>query len=338
MQDNQSIKIPRETVLEATESLPSEQRDSILALYDYAAEKRLSLADLAAGMGRDRTTIHKVFSGTHGAGKTEFCDAARRFLKIAREREGSESVGFVETRLARSIWGAADRARRYNKITFVLGESQIGKTTALRAYAERNKANTVFVRMPSSPTLRLFIFRLSRLLGAPERMTHPARREYILSKLGENDLLIVDEAHQAFLTENNLNPTHARIFEYIREVHDCTRAGITLVATNVFSERLAGSESLRKVFDQTTRRGLYTFRCPDLPLAEDLARIASAMGLPPITPEARRLQDETIRRDKLGVWITLLRMGAAVAHNKQTAFDWSCVIAAADSRDKLQGR
>lgn len=332
-----TIKIARETVLAATDTLPIEQKESILALYDYAAEKGLTLAELAAGIGRDKTTIHKVFSGTHGAGKAEFCEAARRFLKLAREREGSESIGFVETKLARSIWGAADRARRYNKITFVFGESQIGKTTAMRAYAERNAANTVFVRMPSSPTLRLFVHRLSRLLGAPERMTFPARREYILGKLGANDLLIVDEAHQAFLTESSINPTHARIFEYIREIHDCSGCGITLVATNVFSERITRNDDMRKVFDQTARRGLYAFRCPDLPLADDLEKIASAMGLPPITPEAKKLQDEIIRRDKLGVWMTLLRMGAAVAHNKRIPLGWDCVTTAARSREKLQG-
>lgn len=337
MNAQDTINIPRETVLDATETLPEAQRGIIRALYERALEKKLGLRELADAIGYDRTTIHKIFSGTHGAGKTEFCDAAARWLKLEAERAGTERLDFVETDLAKKIWGAVDRARRYNKITFVFGESQIGKTASLEAYAARNPKDTVFVRMPSSPTLRLFVHLLSERLHAPKNASFAARREWIVSHVGENDVLVIDEAHQVFLTENRLNPTLAKIFEYIREIHDRTHCGITLVATNIFADEFTRDATMAKVMAQTQRRGLYAFRCPDNPSERDLARFAEAYNLPPITPEAKAIQDDVIENEKLGVWLTILRMGAATARNKKRAIDWDCVIAAKRSRDKLQG-
>lgn len=335
MDDNNTIKIDRSKVFESVRELPVPQRETILALYDHATEKQLTLADIAEGIGMDATTVHKVFSGTHNAGKEKFCARAKRFLEISREREGTEPLAFVETALSRKIWNAVERARRYNRITFVFGESQIGKTTALEAYAQANKENTVLVRMPSSPTLRSFVHRLSRQLGAGKSMSHFDRREFILEKFRRNDVLVVDEAHQAFMTETRINVTHAKIFEFIREIHDTTHCGVTLVATEIFKRELLKDKEFAGVMSQTMRRELYAYTAPKTPTEADLARFAEAYGLPPATDEAKAAQKEVIEKDRLGVWLTVLRMAAGVATKRGVALTWEHVLLAKSERERL---
>lgn len=336
MDDNNTIKIERGKVVDAVRELPVPHRDTILALYDLAVDKRLSLDEVAEGIGMDATTVHKVFSGTHNAGKDKFCARAKRFLEISREREGTEPLAFVETALSRKIWNAVERARRYNRITFVFGESQIGKTTALEAYASANKENTVLVRMPSSPTLRSFVHRLSRQLGAPRAMSHFDRREFILEKLRRNDVLIVDEAHQAIMTETRINVTHAKIFEFVREIHDTTQCGVTLVATEVFRRELLRDKEFAGVMSQTMRRELYAYTAPKVPTESDLARFAAAYGLPAAEGEAKDAQKDVIEKDRLGVWLTVLRMAAGIATKKGVPMTWDHVLLAKSERERLK--
>lgn len=336
MDENNTIKIERGKVVDAVRELPVPHRETILALYDLAVEKRLSLDEVAEGIGMDATTVHKVFSGTHNAGKDKFCARAKRFLEISREREGTEPLAFVETALSKKIWAAVERARRYNRITFVFGESQIGKTTALDAYARENKETTVLVRMPSSPTLRSFVHRLSRQLGAPRAMSHFDRREFILEKLRRNDVLIVDEAHQAIMTETRINVTHAKIFEFIREIHDTTQCGVTLVATEVFRRELLRDKEFAGVMSQTMRRELYAYTAPKVPTESDLARFAAAYGLPAAEGEAKEAQKDVIEKDRLGVWLTVLRMAAGIATKKGVAMTWDHVLWAKSERERLK--
>lgn len=335
MEEKNIIRIERSRVAEAVRELPVPQRETILALYDLAVEKRLSLDEVGEGIGMDATTVHKVFSGTHNAGKEKFCERARRFLEITREREGTEPLAFVETALSKKIWAAVERARRYNRITFVFGESQIGKTTALEAYARANPENTVLVRMPSSPTLRAFVHRLSRRLGAGKNMSYFDRREFILEKLRRNDVLIVDEAHQAIMTETRINVSHAKIFEFIREIYDTTQCGVTLVATEVFKCELLKDREFAGVMSQTMRRELYAYTAPQTPTEADLARFAAAYGLDPAEGEAKDAQKEVIARDRLGVWLTVLRMAAGVAAKKGVPLTWAHVLLAKSERERL---
>jgi hypothetical protein len=248
----------------------------------------------------------------------------------------AEPLPFVETRFARRVWQTINYARKYGKITFVFGESQIGKTSAILEYQRRTEG-AHYVRMPSSPTLRLFVHDFAAALGAPERLTFPQRRRYIFNRLSRSDVVIVDEAHQAILTERGLNPTQAKIFEFIREVYDLVGCGITLCSTNVFETEMT-SGALSGVLAQCNRRSLVTFHCPSRPSAADLSKFAEAHGLPEITDEAKAEQADVVKRECLGVWLTVLRMGCEIAASQGRDVQWSDVVKAKRERDIYNAR
>lgn len=248
----------------------------------------------------------------------------------------SEPIPFVETRFARRVWQTINYARKYGKITFIFGESQIGKTSAILEYKARTPG-AYYVRMPSSPTLRLFVYDFAAALGAPERLTFPQRRRYILNRLKRSDVVIVDECHQAILTERSINPTTAKIFEFIREVYDAVGCGLTLCSTNVFENEMTRG-SLSGVLEQCNRRSLVTFHCPARPSAGDLAKFAAAHGLGEITEEAKAVQADVIKRECLGVWLTVLRMACEIAGGKGRTVEWSDVVQAKLERDTYNAR
>lgn len=243
----------------------------------------------------------------------------------------SEPLPFVETRFARRVWQTINYARKYGKVTFIFGESQIGKTTAIAEYVRRFPG-AYYVRMPSSPTLRLFVHDFAMMLGAPSRMTFPARRAFILRTLRRSDVVVVDEAHQAILTERSINPTTAKIFEFIREIYDAVGCGLTLCSTNVFEREMTGG-ALSGVLEQCRRRSLVTFHCPARPSAGDLAKFAAAHGLPEITEDAKAVQSDVIKRECLGVWLTVLRMACEIAAGQGRGVQWDDVIRAKQERD-----
>lgn len=248
----------------------------------------------------------------------------------------AEPLPFVETRFARRVWQTINYARKYGKITFVFGESQIGKTSAILEYVKRT-AGAYYVRMPSSPTLRLFVHDFAAQLGAPDRLTFPQRRRYILNRLTRSDVVVVDECHQAILTERSINPTTAKIFEFIREIYDAVGCGLTLCSTNVFENEMTNG-SLAGVLEQCNRRSLVTFHCPARPSAGDLAKFAAAHGLGEITDEAKAVQTEVVKRECLGVWLAVLRLGCEIAAAQGRAVTWSDVVCAKIERDAYNAR
>ncbi len=252
-------------------------------------------------------------------------------------KAGAQPLPFTETRFARKVWKSVALAAEYKKFTYIFGESQIGKTAALLEYARRHP-EAVYVRMPTSPTLRLFAQALSDALGAPARLTYPQRRSFILSKVSPRNVLIVDEAHQCILTERTAaNPAQMKIFEFLREIYDAAGCGVTICATNVFEREICNG-ALAGVHEQSRRRSITTQHCPATPSAGDLAKFAEAYGLPPADGEAKTLQSAVVRDERLGVWLTLLRMAAVIAAGKGRAPTWDDVAQAKAERDAFCAR
>lgn len=253
-----------------------------------------------------------------------------------RTADGSEPLPFIETALSQRIWRTINSARKYNRFAFVFGESQIGKTAAVEAYAERFE-DTVLVRMPSSPTLAAFSRALADKLGAPAYFSRADRMDLIFRKLTRKHVLIIDEAHQAIATERRVSKSNAKIFELIREIHDVTRCGVCLVATNILRDAFSHGQ-IAGILQQTVRRSTFSLLCPDTPLTEDLARFAAAYGLLAATDEALELQTRLVEERGLGMWLTLMRMAATVAAKKKRPMTWGDVGDAVQSLRKIEGR
>lgn len=325
--ERQLNRIPAYKVFEATKSLPEEQCLAIRWLHAHYYDSGRSLGEIGALVGYDGGTISKVFSAKYEGSLAEVVTAIARYRKITEERASVNRAPYIETALYRDIEDACQLALTYQKIAFIYGESQVGKTAALQHYARKhNHGETCYVTMPVGGGICHFL----AALAAKVRMTNSARGDIlqlnIMKCFGPNNLLIVDEALRA-LQSRYSGAAAVKTMDFIRDLHDQTGCGVVLVGTNVFRDRMEDA-SLKQFLNQFKRRSIIRRQLPDVPSRADLNAFSRHYGLEAATGEAYQLQSRTVRDHGLGVWLTTLTCAARAATKKSRAMTWGDVLKA----------
>jgi hypothetical protein len=202
-----AFNVPGDDCNQATEHLPPEQRDMVRWLHAFAWNNNIHLNDLAAmikrrdGKAYDGNTVYRIFKGIYEGKLDNFCECAASFRRVIEERGDITRAPFVMTRLARRIFKISESAKVYQTVEFIFGESQIGKTAALEEYARQNNHGmTVYWRLPSGGGLRRSVEELAVAcrISAQQKTVEVLRRA--IRFFTPEMLLIVDEAHQMFLS------------------------------------------------------------------------------------------------------------------------------------------
>lgn len=311
-------------VYKATADLPDDQRSQIRWFHAYCVEKDVSLAEAGRLLSYDSSTMHRVFSGKYSGSMENVCHQIAIFRKLEDARNKGRKLSFIHTALSQRIFDLCDAALTYQRVAFIFGDTQIGKTSALRKYQEEhNHGSTVYVSMPTGGCINDFLPALAeKLKMSPHLKSRDARRR-IIQSFDDRMLLIVDELHQCVLT----NAPAIRTLEFIREIFDASGCGLVLCATNIFRKEVE-SGRITAVFKQSMRRRLAVLQLPNVSTRKDLNAFAAAYGLEPATDDALRLQTDMNIEEGLGMWLTLLRMGAKVATTKNKKMTWNHVIEA----------
>lgn len=331
-----SLRLSGENVRKAVAGLPKDQADLIVWLYEYGQQHHLTIRDLAAKINRDHNTLYQVFSGRHAAGKGPICRDIEALKSVVQERGSSDRIQFVETSLSASLFKYFDACRVTQRTGFIFGDSQTGKTKIAREYVARNLANTVYLRLPAGRSLMTVQSELGDALHIPRSINAMDRRARIFESFNSESLLIIDEAHQPFIGSSAENYFRAAtIFEWFRELFDRCECGMVFIGTNVFRTEVE-SGRCSEVLAQTARRRWCNMRLPAIPAPEDLDKFAIAFGYTPASGDAKKLQDMVIKRDALGQWITLLRMGGRMAEKKAEPLDWEHVQKAFAARRRYE--
>lgn len=332
-----SIGIDPEVVNAATADLPDEHRRAIRWAYNYAVTKGMSRKELADAIRYSDNTLLQIFTGSHSASKKNATEKILRFKELEESREGSQQLAFIETDLSRKIWTLCENALSYNRIGFIFGDSQIGKTENLIEYARtHNHGETIYIRMPEGGTMAHFIHELKLALNINEKSTLVDIKRKIIHHFDRHKLLIIDEAHQCFIqSPRSTSIKPIRVLEYIREIHDVTKCGVIISATNMFHDQLQNGAN-SKILEQLKRRRLAALHLDNKPTKRDLDAFAAAYGLPAATEEALELQTEVITEEALGFWLTILRMTAARLHRAGKKMTWSDVAKSHDMLRKLE--
>lgn len=332
------LNIAGDVVYVATADLPDEERGAIRWLHSHAVELNLSRAETGELIDYDTNTIYQVFTGRHKAGKANITKAILKYKELADARRGADKLSFIETRLTKKIWEVCRASLTYQRIGFIFGDSQIGKTTALEEYAiQHNHGETKMVTMPAGGAMTDFLAEMASILKIHKNQKVVDLKRAIVRSFDSRMLLIVDEAHQCFVTSRNgyQNARHIRVLEFIREIHDRSKCGVVISATNVFREELETGRTAG-VLNQLHRRRLTALQLPNVPTKADLNTFAKAYSLPPAEDEAMELQIEVINDQALGVWLTLLRMTATRCHRNKSDMTWEEVIRSYDMLRKLE--
>lgn len=333
-----SGRIPGDIVNKATADLPDNQRSAIRRLHAHYIEHGLSLDETGKLIGyTNGTVVSLVFRGKYEAGLAPVVKAIEDFFELYDKRAQGRRLEFITTALTRKIWKVCDAAVEFQKIAFVFGDMQIGKSEALKAYAAaHNHGSTIYVSMPTGGTLANFLMVLARKLRIGENLANARLRERIIGAFDDRMLLIVDETHRC-IRDHDRSTRPVQSIEFIREIFDERQCGVVLCATNVFRDAME-SGPVEKILRQTKRRRLCALQLPNVPDREDLNAFADGYGLAPSFGLARDLEKKMVEEEALGMWLTLLRMGAKIAAQRKEKLKWDHVLTAHAGLKSLEGQ
>ena len=225
-------------------------------------------------------TVYKIFTGRYkGEGDKllpppkKLIDSIRHFLAIEKERLPGGRTEFIKTPTVQKIWMACDFARESQTPVLVWGKSQLGKTWALREYAEKQE-KTIYCSMESGLTFTALVKHLAEALGCKSEKQSELREE-IKKALRPDMVLILDEMHLLCHTLHGVN--FFKCIEFIRRLGDNSGAGMVLCGTELFLNRLRAGE--HGAMEQIMRRGVHRFQLPDLPTVKDVQMVIETSGL-----------------------------------------------------------
>ncbi len=326
-QQQLTARISGDVVNRATQDLPDNQRSAIRRLHAHYVEHNLTLAETGKLIDYSDATITTLFRGKFEGSLDNVTLAIRKFFELLDERSTSKKLPFITTDLTQRIWRVCGSALEFQKIAFIFGDQQIGKTEALKAYRDaHNHGSTIYVRMPTGGALGNFLIEMAPTLRIGENYSISRLREKLKSAFDDRMLLIVDEAH-ACIKEHGRSQRSVETIDFIREIFDEKQCGVVICATNVFRDAMDGG-NLYKILRQTKRRRLCSLQLPATPSQNDLNTFAAAYGLPPSKDETRVLEQRLVNDEALGMWLTLLRMGAKVATKRKERMNWNHVLLA----------
>jgi DNA transposition AAA+ family ATPase len=318
-------KIAGDVVNKATADLPDSQRAAIRRLHAYYFENDLGLDELADKLRLSPTTISLVFRGQYGAKLDGVVETITKFFELEDRRGASRKLAFITTAYSQKIFDVCDVAVEFQKMAFIFGDGQVGKSTALKEYQRtHNHGNTIYVEMPTGGALTNFLAKLAEKFRLSPHQRKADLRQRILKAFDDRMLLIVDET-QRCTPEGNISSWAAQTIDFIKEIYNERGCGVVICATNVFREQME-TGPMKKFFEQIQRRRVCSVQLSSTPTQQDLNTFAAAYGLPASAGAARDLERQFIKDDALGMWLTLLRMGAKISAAKKKKMEWAHVL------------
>lgn len=328
--------IPGDAVYHATKDLPDNQRSAIRWLHAFSVENSLSNGEVGKLIRMSDSTVSLVLRGKYTGSLENVTKSIETFRELNERRSQGKKLPFIPTILSRRIWAICDAAVEFQRMAFMFGNMQIGKSTSLEEYqASHNHGNTIYLPVPTGGHLSHFCVRLAEILKISTQIKISELRRRIIDSFDDRMLLIVDEAHQC-IPQSGFSTERIQTIEFIREIFNEKKCGVVICATNVFRDAM-DTGHLSKILHQTKRRRLCTLQLPDVPTAADLNTFAAAYDLKPATGDAATLQKNMVEDEALGMWLTLLRMAAKIAAIDQKAMSWDYVLRAYSGLKELEG-
>ncbi len=330
-------KIPGDVVNHATAELPDTQRSAIRRLHAFYIENDLGIDETARLINYTGAVVSQLFRGKYEGSLENIVKEIETFFDLQDRRDKGRKLAFIKTKLTNRIWEVCAASLEFQKISFVFGDMQIGKTEALKAYAAaHNHGSTIYVSVPTGGALLNFLTRLAEILRIPTNMSITKLRERIIKAFDDRMLLIVDEAHRCIRDSGN-STMPIQTIEFIRELFDEKQCGVVICATNVFRDAME-TGSVAKILRQTKRRRLCALQLPNVPTQQDLNLFAAAYHLAPSDGAARELEKRMVEDEALGMWLTILRMAAKLAAERNQKMTWGHVLSAHAGLRELEGQ
>jgi DNA transposition AAA+ family ATPase len=351
----QGINIGGDTVTQATDHLPEEQKHLVRWIYNHARNEKWDWATFVAETGLDRSQIYRVFTDSYRYPKVAYrvekgtdgedvkipyphpkanqripldgvCEKITTFKLRYEALRGVASEDFIETSVWEKVEWLCDMVFKRHKMGFLYGDSQLGKSTCLKEYTRRNNhGQTTYFEMPPSAGVQLMTKTLAKALHVSACTCFENLLEDVIHALDSSKLLIVDEIHRVFTTYQKTSVM--RCMDVLRYIHDQTKCGMILCGTNVFRDQVREGEFFRYL-SQLKRRGLYELQLSIKPKRSDLDLICAAYGLPPAQDFAEETLLYIANKDGFGVVCTRLADAKGMAEKAKEPLTWAHFIKA----------
>ncbi len=293
--------------------------------YGDITEDKLSWAEAGKRIGVDSSTIYRLMMGKYGAKPDNIIEAIRDYKRKEDHRRKQLDVGFIETSTWRKISTLFTLVHEESEVGFVFGPTQAGKTTAIEEYVRREGSKTaVTIRIPANCSFQALLAVLCKELNISPGESFVNKRARIMAGFDASMILIVDEAHQLFVS--NGENTAIKCVEYLRELHDVAGCSVVLVATNILDDEIQRGK-LKRLLKQLSERGLNKLRLPDKVPAADVRKIISFFELEPPTGTAKEIVNGLITDHSCGALIKYLKAASKVAAKKDEQLNWEHFIA-----------
>jgi len=325
-----SWKFGGDQVNQATAHLPSDAREALRWFFYWCIENDTARTAAAEIVKVNQSTLHRVYTGkyTDGEGRkilpAKLVDNIKSFRRIHQKRETLGDVPFVVTPTVKKIWQICDLAVESNRIAFIWGSPQTGKTFGLEEYRRlHNHGATKYIRIePSSG-----IHELMRQIGAECALSiktgYDNLKRRVARAIDRNTLLIVDEIHMLAFTYRSRSKLSC--VESLRWLHDVTRCGMVICGTNIWRDEMQEGKD-KKLLEQMQRRGVFRLQLPDVPPVADLKAITSkAFNLPwPSSENGRALEvlNHVNRAQGLTAVTEYLRFANRIAAKRKEPLSW----------------
>jgi len=342
--NTQRINLSGDTVVKATADLGDDERRLLRWAFDYAKTQGWAWRESERFFKLSSTTLYRVWTDKYrqqdfyyegkGADRvklpnpkagerialTKVCEAIAKSKRIADARGGVEKLPFIETSVWRRVEKVADEVLTSQCVGFIFGESQIGKTRCIEEYARRNNhGQTLLVTMPPAAGVQLMCKEIGRALHIGESAFDKTYTRIIDALDGER-LLIIDEAHMIF--ETYQRNSVKRCLATLRHIHDRSKCGLLICATDVFATEAKNSE-FRNTMKQFFRRSPFTLQLGTQAPWEDILAITSFYKLPAPERDVEDALRVIAREDGLGKLTKFLAGAARMAAKKDQPLSWS---------------
>ena len=276
-----------DTIREKISHMKPEAKELLVWAFTWCIdpEHPVHLADFAARVGYDPTTISRIYRGKYVHPTTaakldapeKLLKAMRSFrrLELARAKQGN--VEFIHTPTSTRIYWAIDQARQGGRPVIIWGGSQIGKTEACKENCrDFNHGRTILIEIEAVNGLKGILQAIAVKLGVSPNANTPDLITRIKGALTRDMVLIFDEVH--LLANVYRKGSFFACMEEIRRIWDATKCGMVFTFTELGYAKAAAERKTELL--QIFRRCVFEVNLGACPTTKDVQCFIEAHDLP----------------------------------------------------------
>lgn len=213
-------------------------------LKKYIEETGLSQSKVATQLGVSPAVISQYLQGKYSGDVEKIDQLVLQLVEHAKEsvkQQRGLNLGFVKTTQAHHVMATCKKCHVSGGIMVVVGEAGLGKTMALKQYAQDSN-QVVMIEVDPTFTPKVLLIELCEALGVePTRNTHDNMKNIVAKLVGSKKLIIIDEAELLSY----------KALEILRRIQDKSNIGLLLAGMPRLRANLRGSRGeLKQIFSR----------------------------------------------------------------------------------------